>query len=77
MEKPIFILQKGIEPNTWCCTDTLHEIVCTFKNGKFVETHKFTMLEDPDELITEQVQITACQDIVDWLRDNHYDKLFL
>jgi len=69
-----FIIQTSDKPNHWVCTDTENGIVCVFENHKFNDTQKFTVLEDikPDAAIIAK----AVREMADWLRENHYDKVF-
>ncbi|MDR1561110.1 MAG: helix-turn-helix transcriptional regulator [Holosporaceae bacterium] len=64
-----------IEPDNsgaWICTDTKNQIFCHFENGKFNETQKtrFTQQED------FQVLARYCREMSDWLKANHYEKVF-
>jgi hypothetical protein len=74
-----FILQESREKeNHWVCTDRMHNIVCVFCNHKFNDTQKFTLL-DGDRFKTEEEALsvaTYLREMSDWLRENHYDKVF-
>jgi len=70
-----FILQQSEKADHWVCTDTENCIVCVFQKGKFNDTQKFEMLEDfnPDNF-SQLSKIMS--DFGNWLRENHYDKIF-
>jgi len=72
-----FILQKSeTRPNIWVCTDTLNGIVCEFENKNFNDNQKFTILENitnPDS----NALAKAVRELSDWLRANHYARIFL
>lgn len=52
--------------------DTKSGILCIFEKGKFNETQEFSNLPK-----TDIVQLpTYMRELGDWLRDNHYDKIF-
>lgn len=70
-----FILQHSEKQNNWVCTDQLNKIVVTFEHGKFNDTQNYTLLEDFDNANVMQLAKIAAE-IGDWLRDNHYDKIF-
>lgn len=71
-----FIIQASqSQPDGWLCTDTENNIVCQFTAHKFNDTQKFTFLEDvehPDALTIARIM----REMADWLRENHYDKVF-
>lgn len=70
-----FILQPSMHPNVWVCTDKENGLVCRFDAHKFNDTQKFTFLEDiaqPDALTIAKI----VREMADWLRSNHYDKIF-
>ena len=52
--------------------DTQSGILCMFEAHKFNETQKFTNLPKTD---LEKVP-TIMRELGDWLRENHYDKVF-
>ena len=74
-----FILQKSKSiKDGWVCTDKLHNIVCVFENHKFNDTQKFTLL-DGDKFDTKEEALavaTYLREMADWLRENHYNKVF-
>ena len=70
-----FILQPSSKPNHWACTDMENKIVCGFEEHKFNDTQKFTTLEDFDSSKFMQLAKIA-REMGDWLRDNHYEKIF-
>lgn len=71
-----FILQKSEkQKDGLVCTDTVNGLVCQFKCHKFNDTQQFTFLEDveqPNPLAIARI----LREMSDWLRDNHYDKIF-
>lgn len=70
-----YVLQKSqTQPNSWVCTDTEHGIVCVFEDEKFNETQQFSFLEDVrlDALFIARLM----REMADWLRENHYKKIF-
>ena len=74
-----FILQESQnKADHWVCTDKLHNIVCVFENHKYNDTQKFTLLDgDTFKSDTEALKVaTYLREMADWLRDNHYDKVF-
>lgn len=66
-----FILQPSKKhPGSWVCTDTKNGIVCIFKEHLYYDTQDFTFIDtipNPDVRAIE---------MGDWLRANHYDKIF-
>lgn len=71
-----FVIAKSeLKPNHWVCTDTENLIVCTFENKNFNDAQEFKTLEDfnPENLM--QLARFA-REMGDWLRENHYDKVF-
>ena len=71
-----FIIQQSKKnPNYWVCTDRLNGIVCVFEEHNFNDNQKFTILED---VAAPDVQRLAelGGEMADWLRDDHYDKIF-
>lgn len=71
-----FILQKSEkQKDGYVCTDTANGLVCQFTSHKFNDTQKFTFLEDieqPNALAIARI----LREMSDWLRENHYDKIF-
>lgn len=71
-----FILQKSEkQKDGFVCTDTVNGLVCQFTAHKFNDTQQFTFLEDveqPNPLAIARI----LREMSDWLRDNHYDKIF-
>lgn len=60
----------------WVCTDTENLLVCTFQEGKFNDTQKFTNLEGEDENFKSMdevmAQLRVMREMSDWLAINHY-----
>lgn len=68
-----FILQKSKEKeNWWVFTDTLHEIVIKFEEGKFNSTQKVTTLNDIDNPDVMQLA-RVMGEMGEWLANNHRD----
>lgn len=74
-----FIIQPStLQQGWWVCTDTENNIVCRFEGHKFNDTQEFTLL-DGDTFGKKEEAIkyaTFVREMGDWLRDNHYDKIF-
>lgn len=73
-----FILQPSKNKEWWVATDTKHNIVVKFKDHEYNDTQEVTLL-DGDTFKTEEEALryaTYMREIADWLRDNHYDKVF-
>lgn len=71
-----FIIQhSNKKQDLWICTDTLHMIVCTFRNKNFNDTKQITLLEDFDN--EKNLMLSAyLQEMRDWLRIYHAEKYF-
>lgn len=69
-----FIIQPSETPNLWVCTDQTNGIVCVFEQGKFNDTQQFTLLEDSKASANQLA--TIAREMGDWLRENHYEKIF-
>lgn len=71
-----FILQPSKKhPGSWVCTDTKNGIVCIFKEHLYNDTQDFTFIDtmqNPDALAVARMM----REMGDWLRANHYDKIF-
>jgi len=70
-----FILQESVLSNHFICTDTINGVVVIFEVHKYNETQSFEILEDieaPDALKLAKI----ANEMGDWLRSNHYNKLF-
>ena len=74
-----FIIQPStLQQDWWVCTDTKNNIVCRFESHKFNDTQEFTLL-DGNTFGTKEEAIkyaTFVREMGDWLRDNHYNKIF-
>lgn len=74
-----FILQRSDRQQGWLvCTDLEHNIVCRFQEHNYNDTQQFTLL-DGDKFDSEHEALryaTYLREMADWLRDNHYDKVF-
>ena len=70
-----FIIQKSENLEKWVCTDKVNNIVCIFENGNFNNTQKFSILEDFNPANYMGLAKIA-KEMADWLKENHYDKIF-
>ena len=71
-----FILQQSQNrPISWICTDLENGIMCMFDDKKFNETQKFTIVENA-EMPDVQKLARIAREMGDWLRANHYGKIF-
>lgn len=70
-----FIIQKSKKPNHWVCTDQTNLIVCVFENHKYNDTQQFELLEEFDTANAQELA-TYAREMGDWLRENHYEKVF-
>lgn len=70
-----FVIQKSDTQSHWVCTDTENKIVCSFEQGKHNDTQQFTALDEFDPQNYMHLASFARQ-MADWLRENHYDKVF-
>lgn len=69
-----FIIQPSEKPNHYVCTDQVNGIVCVFEANKFNDNQQFTVLEDSTASANDYARIA--REMGDWLRENHYDKIF-
>ena len=59
----------------WVCTDTENLLVCTFEEGRFNDTQKFTDLEGDDtfkSMDDVMLNVKIMREMSDWLAINHY-----
>lgn len=59
----------------WVCTDTENLLVCTFEEGRFNDTQKFTDLEGDDtfkSMDDVMAHLRVMCEMSDWLAINHY-----
>lgn len=65
-----------LQSGWWVCTDTEKLLVCTFEEGKFNETQKFTDINGNDEKLSSindvMAHIRVIREMSDWLSVNHY-----
>lgn len=73
-----FVIQAStLQQGWWVCTDKLHNILCSFEEHKFNETHQFSLGSDTFKTEAEALAYaTYLREMGDWLRENHYDKIF-
>jgi len=73
-----YIIQRSSTPGYWVVTDKINNIVVQFEHGKYNETQKVTLLNG--ETFTNEKEAlkvaTYLRELADWLRENHYEKLF-
>ena len=70
-----YTVQPSEKPNYWVCTDTVNLIVCVFENQNFNDNQTFTTLEDFNP--ANFLKLAELNRLMgDWLRENHYDKIF-
>jgi DNA-binding XRE family transcriptional regulator len=76
MKNNKFVLQQAqTQNNGWVCADVENGIVCSFDDGKFNETQKITILNDIAKPDAQKIA-GIVREMGDWLRENHYDKIF-
>ena len=76
MENNRFVIQKSeLKPGYWVCTDTENLIICTFENKNFNDNQEFKELENFDPAKYMQLA-KIVREMSDWLRENHYEKIF-
>jgi hypothetical protein len=69
-----FDLQKLHKSGYWVCTDTVNGVVCTFENHNFNENQKFSLIEGSAIDAAHIAEVMT--EMGDWLRANHYGKVF-
>lgn len=70
-----FIIQPSENPGYWVCTDQINLVMCIFKEHDFNYTQQFQLLEDFDTANAQKLA-TYAREMGDWLRENHYEKVF-
>ena len=71
MSKERFVLQPSKEMHDgWVATDTENGIVLRFENHKLEQTMRCT------PLLTDGREPTAIRELLDWLKEEHKDKVF-
>lgn len=70
-----YILQPSDKEGYFVCTDQENKIVCVFENHNYNENQEFRMIEDFDPANFQRLAEIA-REMGDWLRENHYDKIF-
>lgn len=70
-----FILQPSEREGFLVCTDQVNLLVCTFQTHKFNDTQEITQLENfnPANFMN---MARYLREMTDWLREQHYDKVF-
>ena len=68
-------IEKSSKKDHWVCTDVENNIVATWKEGAFNQTPKFTELDNRNLDATSLAKVA--REMGDWLRENHYEKLFI
>lgn len=69
-----FILQPSERDGYYVCTDQENGIVCIFEAHNFNDNQEFTILDDSSASVGDMAR--SAREIGDWLRENHYDKIF-
>ena len=72
-----FTLQPSREQGSWVATDKEHGIVITFKEHRFNDTQKVTLLDGDTFSSMDQAMAlpTYLREMADWLRAEHYNKV--
>jgi hypothetical protein len=75
--KERFRLEKSqLKDGWWVCTDTENLLVCTFQEGKFNDTQRFTSIEGEDEKFPSMDAVMdhlrVMREMSDWLAINYY-----
>ena len=72
-----FSLQKSkYKPEHWVCTDTENGIVCIFENHKYINTRKFTFLDNVK--VNKQTSLDLAKIVLEishFLEKNHNEKI--
>lgn len=77
MSKEKYIIQPSAEmQDGWVATDTENGIVLRFENHKFNDTVRCTSLLTDGREPTAIELTTAIRELADWLRKNHYNRIF-
>ena len=77
MGKERFVLQPSKEmQDGWVATDTENGIVLRFENHKLEQTMRCTPLLTDEREPTAIELATAIRELLDWLREEHKDKVF-
>lgn len=73
-----YILQPSANKGWWVATDTEHGIVVKFKEHEYNDTQETTLLNDNKFKSVEEAlkYATYIRKLADWLRENHYNKVF-
>ena len=77
MSKERFVLQPSKEmQDGWVATDTENSIVLRFENHKLEQTMRCTPLLTDGREPTAIELATAIRELLDWLKEEHKDKVF-
>lgn len=68
------IKKSESKPGYWVCSDFENEIVCIFKDENYNGDQEFNWLGSGLPSASDAARIA--RDMADWLRENHYDKIF-
>ncbi|MDR1980362.1 MAG: hypothetical protein LBQ39_01920 [Tannerellaceae bacterium] len=75
-DNPRFTIEKSKDtPGHWVCTDTQDGIICTFKEKYFNATQEFVVGKGAKPADFMKLA-SAAREMGDWLRENHYEKIF-
>lgn len=72
MEEKYKLEPSQLKKGWWVCTDTENLLVCTFEEGKFNETQKFTEIEKFASMNDVMAHLRIMREMSDWLAINHY-----
>jgi DNA-binding XRE family transcriptional regulator len=63
------------KPGYWVCSDYINKVVCIFEDGNFNDNQNMEYLEDNVNITLLELS-RIVREMADWLRENHYDKIF-
>lgn len=70
-----YIIQPSEQEGYFVCTDQINKIVCKFEEHSFNDNQSFRLLEDFDSVNYKKLAELS-REMGDWLRLNHYEKIF-
>lgn len=63
------------KPGYWVCSDFEKKVVYIFEEGNYNENQSIEFLEDNVDINPLELA-RIIREMTDWLRENHYDKIF-
>lgn len=63
------------KPGYWVCSDFENKVVYIFEEGNYNENQSIEFLEDNVDINPLELA-RIIREMTDWLRENHYDKIF-